>query len=162
MNKLLAIFMFTMLLSCHSSETEHFAAINNFNLKPDVLKNGDPVRLIYCSRPGDRNDPIRYLIQLVAVKVETGDTVNILTDRTDEFRQDDGGEIFRFKDYDELTLALITESKEEIKKVMDNDSIKIDELASLNDGHLIMVVQDPKFSEIGDNKFPTAIGEVVR
>lgn len=149
----------TSLIGCHEHTeiVEEQISTNFYNFRSDALKTGDSLKIIYCSNIGDRNDPVAYLIQIVAIKRSTGDTVNILCTHSNHINKDDGDKVFYYEPLDDMGKTLVSQSDSIFSRGMTGDSMGIAMLGSFK---IKMVKLDPKYKAFSENKFPTVYGEI--
>ena len=82
-------------------ETIKIRPLSSYKLDENLLQEDDSLKLLYAS--WDTNDERignEHYIQIVALKLATGDTVNILTGFETKFTQEDGDRIFVYQKYD--------------------------------------------------------------
>lgn len=174
-NRLISKFEYCILLSCALiliscgekrptvDREGTFLSITSFNLQPDCLKDGDKVELIYCGRGNDENPEKEYLIQVIAVKLNSYDTINILVDRSDNIKAEDGDAIFYFESKEAKWADKVKQSALIEKELFNSDSTEFKDPALVSDiNKLLRVGIDPKFEEFSHYpKFPMVIGAVI-
>ncbi|RYZ49830.1 MAG: hypothetical protein EOP49_15345 [Sphingobacteriales bacterium] len=157
MRYLILIVLPLLLLSCHGNKNSLLVPLITFNLQPGALVTGDSVKLLYCSNAQKSSDTIRFLIQFVAIKLSTGDTVNILSTHNDGIARDDGGKTFYFTPMDKLSLDQIIGSDSAFLEVTRDGAT----LKNLRAGQkTIKVIQDPRDTRLSINRNATVFGEV--
>lgn len=146
-----------LVMACKNKPTDSietsFVSVSSFNLDMDTPINDERVRLLYCSSAADKNPNREYLIQFVAIRVENGDTINILSDRSDHIKEYDANRIYllnrqRLEDLD--IHYNYDDALNEIIKQNGLENVNLD----------IMVKSDPEFSEIENNNYKTVVGSI--
>lgn len=140
-----------------NEHSEEYAAITNFNLQPEALKDGDRVRLLYCSATKPLHPEKKYMVQLVAVKTSSQDTVNIISYSSDHLTPNDGEKIYRFRSMEKELAYKIIRSRKKQQKIKDGDY----ESATVMDNDILWVIRDTKFN-IAKYDYPTVVGELIR
>jgi hypothetical protein len=154
-----SLLLINFFLSCNreGEVRQEFVSYNTFNIQPQALQKGDSLKLIYSSSFNNKNDPFEYLIQVVAIKLSTKDTVNILCTHTDQIERTDGDKVFKYEPMDKDQEDLVTKSDSSMKKVFESDStaFRVWKMAKLD-----MVILDPKYTEFDNKNYPTVFGEI--
>jgi hypothetical protein len=150
MKKLVSPLLFLVALALFSCEPDlEFRNLEDFNVDDSLLQNGDEVELIYATgTPGNNNKDLDFFIHAIAVKKETGDTINILTSF---FRGDGKGSsknLFKFYFADsEEGLKIFDKVHAAEGKFSPEDVLKINK-----------VVRDKRFDFVTKNNHPAIIG----
>lgn len=158
------LILLASLLSCDELGTEINSESNwkssgqlKFDNETKIVN--DEVKLIYCSSAEDPNPNNDYLIQFIGVRIKTGDTINILTDHSDQIGKHEGDKIFilnrrKISDFN------IQPNKDliPVQKVLDEMTSK----ESNNGLNSPFIKSDIKFINLEENNFKWIIGEISR
>ena len=137
--------------SCsNEQDVTNFQAISNFNLDTLTPIIDEKIRLVYCSNVEDSNPTRGYLIQFVAVMVETGDTINVISDHSEHINNGDANKIY--------LLNRRTLSDFNIQPNIDNEVYET--MKESGTDIKAMVISDPKFDKMENNNHRTIIGEI--
>lgn len=139
-----------LILSCNGKY--EYWDISEFNLQETALKNREEIKLLYTSNAPDKNKDREYYIHLVAVSLETGDTINILTTVNNGIGEKDKNKAFIFPDENSLEGKIILSDTDNIEE-FDFEKESKTEAKKIN-----KVARDPNFDAIAENKYPTVIG----
>lgn len=155
-------------------ETIKIRPLSSYNLDEKLLSEGDSLKLLYAS--WDTNDESmdqENYIQVVALKLASGDTVNILTGFETKFTQEDGDRIFVYQKYDRDFQPVIAQQKadflankdklqdpEEVEKMANELAQSRDNIYKYHYGPAVYV--DGSMDEEFDNQFPVTIGKLRR
>ena len=97
------VIYFLLLFFCNCKKKvlseQTLKVISFFNLKQNTLIENEPFRLILCSSVGAKKADSDHLIQFIAIKLNTKDTINILGHCEEELIKEDGDHIFYFIPY---------------------------------------------------------------
>ena len=160
------VIYFLLLFFCNCkkkvSSERTLKAISFFNLKQNTLIENEPFRLILCSSVGAKKADSDHLIQFIAIKLNTKDTINILGHCEEELIKEDGDHIFYFIPYQNAN-EIIEKARKEFKNV-DNlqDLISVDNETGEIKIETTMVICDPKLEMMTNNNYPTVIGDIFR
>lgn len=124
-------------------------------MEPNALQNEERVNIIYASGGPDANQDMNYFFHLVAVSLESGDTVNILTTEQNLLNETDDYKIYNYFNEDDISTKLAQMNLDSIEHITHIDQIERIQLKRPK-----KVVRDPEFNMIGDNNFPTVIGSI--
>lgn len=155
-------------------ETINMSPLCHFNLDEELLSDGDSLRLLYAS--WDTNDERmgqEHYIQVIALKLASGDTVNVLTGFETKFSQEDGDRIFVYQKYDRDFQQIMAQQRADFlankDKLTDPAGAQrfADELAEnrenmYNYKHGPAVYIDGTMKEVFENNFPFTIGRLNR
>lgn len=127
-----------------------FKDISEYSISDDVIDNNQLIELIYSSATPGGEEPLSYLIQVIALNRTTGDTINILT----TFNRGGGNGEAK----NEFTFFKI-DSEEgekffyEIYNKNSETQHTIDEIKNIT-----RVSYDPRFDYLTENHYPTVYG----
>jgi len=156
MARLLIIFSFFVLGGCSfnngSSTSQNFQALSNFKLDSLTPIHNEPIKILYCSSIGNPNAEKEYLIQFIALRVKTKDTINIITDHSDQLGKEDVNQIFLLNRRNLSEFQLNSKIDPSIYQNLKKTGVDLN----------TMVISDPKFSKLEQNKFKSIVGEITR
>lgn len=166
LKKIFVYLLFTVtftLFSCGmDSENISHLGLNSFNFQPNKLNLNDSIRILYLSSYKDENENDKYLIQVVAQQLATGDTVNILTFNVLHIEQNDGDRVFHYKPFSEVIQQRIETAVVRLQYYVDNFEIIPPEQYHnfLQSDTMLMVTMDGRFEKIGKTTYPTVLGNI--
>ncbi|GEM_PF-2468662 len=155
-------------------KTINMSPLSHFKLDEDLLSDGDSLKLLYAS--WDTNDERmgqEHYIQVIALRVASGDTVNVLTGFETKFTQEDGDHIFVYQKYDRDFQQIMAQQSADFlankDKLTDPKEAQrfADELAENRENmynyiYGPAVYIDGTMKEVFDNDFPFTIGRLNR
>jgi hypothetical protein len=144
---------FTVLLFSCTSDPFDLVEVDEFNLKPGGIKNGELVEILYCSGAPEYNRDKAYYVHYIVVKQSTFDTVNVLS-TTLNADIDENNRFFTFYDEtsDMFKISHIKDFKVSEKPLNTNDI----PIAKPN-----QVVVNRDLDKGGLNGYATVIGVLV-
>lgn len=149
--KFLAIIFYALFLTSCQPKLE-FRDISDFETS-DFVETNDKVELLYASGSPDNNPNLDYFIHLVAIHVESGDTINILTTFNRGGGSGDAKNIFKFYKKDSEEGQKFYEKAHQ-KSIEKNNKQNADKALS----NINKVVKDKRFDHVAVNEFATVIG----
>ena len=156
MKKLLIIsgLIYTILSACSDEQSNtnetNMQSISNFKLDTLTPIHNEKIRVVYCSSAENPNLEKEYLIQLVAIRIATGDTINVISDHSENIKKDDADQVF--------LLNRRTISDFHIQQKVDKAAYE--SLKETGVDINTMVISDPKFQSIEYNNHKTIIGDI--
>lgn len=149
------VFLFLLIFTAckDNKDQRHFATVSNFNVVANAMDDNEPVKIVFCSSGGDVNETKDYLIQFIVVRQKTLDTLNVLSDRSDNIAKGDGNKVFYFKSFTKGEVEQLQNFSKMIEIAKHPEISK-----TLNLFDLIMVAQDEKFLKLQENRHPTVMG----
>jgi hypothetical protein len=145
------------LLFCSCGNNYEFWDISQFRIDNKALADMEKVRIVYTSQgPYFEEDTPPFYTHLIAISLDSGDTVNILTPKGTAFSLEKTEQIFHFLKQDNVATKLLQMNPDEINNVKN-----INDLADQPVPVIDKVSQDPKFDFLADNNFPSIIGVIV-
>ncbi len=150
--KLILILSLISLISCE--ESYKYWDISKFDIDTNALSEGEKIKLLYYSNSPDENSEKNYFLHLIAVSLESNDTINILTTSKNFITQNSGNDIYTFIPENSI-----------VSKVMANVRLEkpvnhIDELKTFNEKRPDKVVRNVKFDTIAINEYKSIIGHI--
>ncbi len=144
----------TILSACSDEQSitneTNMQSISNFNLDTLTPIHNEKIRVLYCSSIENPNLEKEYLIQFVAVRIEKGDTINVISDHSENIKKEDADIVF--------LLNRRTISDFHIQQKVDN---AVYETLKGNGVDInTMVISDPKFQSMEYNNLKTIIGDI--
>lgn len=159
--KKIYIILLSIFCSCGNKKdsiSQEFSSVSNFNIQLNALTKDEPFRLLMCSSGNTKKSKSNNLVQFVAIKTNSGDTINILGHFEGKLKEEDGDYIFYYipnENADEIKKNA-TEFLDKLNKKQNEMDVNIKETVES-----IMVVSDPNLSGLNNN-YPTVIGEIVK
>jgi len=148
---LFTIVFITFLLSNCTSNYEYWD-ISKFNLVPSSLLDEEKIKLLYTSRGPNYNKNKDYYVHFIAVSVEKGDTINILSTTINNIGKNDQNTVFSYFDQNNIVSKLLQIDTDEL--------IILENIKNIKPKKINRVARDPKFDYIADNTYPTVIGNI--
>lgn len=155
MSRFISLAFLSLLLLAACGRYEYWE-LSKFNMQPDVLENNEQVQLIYSSNAPAGNKGTDYYLHLMVERLESRDTLNILTTFAPPIDQNDKKLHFYFVNEEHVytkIARMALQNPESLKEVKSVGDIKPDEVRA-------KVLRDPKFDYLADNTFPTVIGSL--
>ncbi len=158
MNRLIAILALTLIILSSCSEEQsmtnetNLQSISNFKLDTLTPIRNEKIRLVYCSSVDNPNIEKDYLIQFVAVLVETGDSINIISDHSEHIKKDDADQIFLLNRRSLSDFHIQQDVDKEVYENMKQKGVDMN----------AMVISNPNFQTLENNNLMTIIGEISR
>jgi len=156
------------------SETMNMSPLSHFKLNEDLLSDGDSLKLLYAS--WDTNDERmgqEHYIQVIALKLASGDSINILTGFETKFTQEDGDRIFVYEKYDRDFQQIMAQQSadflankgkltnpEEAQRFADELAENRENMYNYIYGPAVYI--DGTMKEVFENDFPFTIGRLNR
>jgi hypothetical protein len=150
--KLILILSLLTLISCE--DTYEYWNISKFDIDDNVLSEGEKIKLLYFSNSPNENLENNYYLHLIAISLESNDTINILTTSKNFITENSGNEIYNF--YKENSLASKVIANARYGKPIDH----IDDLKNFKEKRPDKVIRNTKFDDIADNKYKSIIGHI--
>lgn len=141
------LFIISLMLICSCNRQYEYRDLSSYNVDTTSLKDGDTIKVIYCSG-GPNNSDKSFYYHVIAVNIHMGqDTVNILVPDISSLSQTDNYKIYISAQ--NSAFALLNSGKElkDIKNVNDVKAIDIKR-----------VVTNTDFADWENNSYPTVIG----
>jgi hypothetical protein len=148
--------------------------LSHFKHNEGLLADGDSLKLLFAS--WDTNDERMgqaHFIQVIALKIATGDTINVLTGFDTKFEQEDGDRIFVFQKYDKDFKQIMAQQSEdflakkdkilsdaEIKRNTTEVAEKSANIYNYPDGPAVYI--DGTMTDVFQNEYPYTIGKLNR
>lgn len=151
----IVLFLMGYLFTCKSKPNYKYWDISKFRIEPNALQNDERVNIIYSSGGPDANRDFKYYFHLVAVSLESGDTVNILTTEQNLLNETDDYKIYNYFNENDISTKLAQMNLDSIESITHTDQFDKIKLRKPK-----KVVRDPEFDMIGSNNFPTVIGSI--
>ncbi len=134
-----------VLLGIGCQEERPFLGVDQFNLQPGALEEGEHVKFLYYSGPS--RDADTYLAQVIAVSEVDGDTFNILFPSNVSVADDDNKATFVFYSF---------KSPAYMEHSLKDDKFWTSEESVLQNIH--KVTRDTRYDDMAINHYPTCIG----
>ncbi|MFO8088077.1 MAG: hypothetical protein R6T91_09800 [Bacteroidales bacterium] len=159
-NNLLFILILIIISACNDKTLEYWD-ISEFNIAEDALKDGEKLKLLYTSQGDYVNDDKEHYYHYVVVSKETGDSVNILTNKSiqlDKLKKNSNNIIFVSLAGQAIDFVRGINSEYIKDEQLSENLTNVDSIESEINLNINKVVRDPDFDDIAQNDHPAIIG----
>jgi hypothetical protein len=153
-NSTICLIIFILNSCGDNTDRQKFVELGSYKLDSTAVNDNEEIRLIYCSSGGEEGVKLDFFIQFVAIKINSNDTINIMTNHNINIAPSDGDKIFVYKKVFNKDYSDVIRLKDGIGKAA--KGIKSPEI-SVN---MPMVITDENYKDIGKNNYPTVFGDI--
>ena len=144
----------TILSACSDEQSitneTNMQSISNFNLDTLTPIHNEKIRVLYCSSIENPNLEKEYLIQFVAIRIEKGDTINVISDHSENIKKEDADQVFLLNRRTISDFHIQQKVDNAVYETLKGNGVEIN----------TMVISDPKFQSIEYNNLKTIIGDI--